>query len=541
MQIYERTNQIRKKLLAVVTFALLLLILAVPDMQAQAGNMIIRLSDKNPSIGENLTVTVSVPAGVSASVSVSYPTSLLTYVKSSEETTVNGGTVVLSVGDYGSHERGTETITFKVKASGDAGIAVSAPRATDSEGNQVSVGAASTIVKIKNQTVQNQKSADSSLSSLSVSSGTLSPQFSAQVYNYKLDVENSVSSLDISASAGDAGAKVESVEGADSLVEGKNTVKITVRAEDGTTSVYTIEVNRAKAGETAVDNPGETGDDLTDTPAGDETKEIRLKSEFGYITILSEADTASLPEGYEPRKLSIPDKGEVTAYFCEADPDICLIYAKNDQGESSWYQYDIRERTYLRWYGQGLTASQGGESTVGEKKILELESENRMLFWAFVVVTSVLLVIILILLLKKAKKSKKSLQEEEIINLDGFAETPENKKIQEPETAARTLKTATDEISEIQVPEEELTETELSGISLPDEEMLLQQIGGEPISTEKKPGGVSSRGKEEETKESLPKDDHENVEKNVRPTEKKRWKKNKKIDEEDDGLEFIDL
>lgn len=537
MQIYESTNQIRKKLLAAVTFALLLLVLAVPDMQAQAGSMIIRLSDKNPSIGENLTVTVSVPAGVSASVSVNYPTSLLTFVKSSEETTVNGGTVVLSVGEYGSRERGTETITFKVKASGNAGIAVAAPRATDSEGNQVSVGAASTIVKIKNQTVQNQKSADSSLSSLSVSSGTLSPAFSAQVYNYKLDVENSVSSLDISASAGDAGAKVESVEGADSLAEGKNTVKITVRAEDGTTSVYTIEVNRAKAEETAVENPKETGDDAEDTPAGDETKGIRLKSEFGYITILPEADTASLPEEYEPRPLSIPDKGEVTAYFCEANPNICLLYAQNNQGESSWYQYDIRERTYLRWYGQALTASQGGESRVDEKTILELESENRMLFWAFVVVTVVLLVIILILLLKKGRKSQKSLQEEAFIDLDGFAEvekernketrpseeehlkghsdskpaveTPENKKMKNPENAARTLKTATDEISEIQAADEKLSETRLPKISLPDEEVVYQQVA------EEKPSH----------------------------TEKKRWKKSKaKIDEEeDDGLEFIDL
>ena len=94
MQIYRKANQIRKKVLAVVAFALLLSVLAVPGMQAKADNMIIRLSDKNLSIGENLVVTVSVPAGISASVSVNYPTSLLTYVKSSEETSVNGGTVL---------------------------------------------------------------------------------------------------------------------------------------------------------------------------------------------------------------------------------------------------------------------------------------------------------------------------------------------------------------------------------------------------------------------------------------------------------------
>lgn len=505
MQIYRKANQIRKKLLAVVAFALLLSVLAVPDMQAEADNMIIRLSDKNLSIGENLVVTVSVPAGISASVSVNYPTSLLTYVKSSEETSVNGGTVLLSVGEYGSHERGTETITFKAAASGNAGIAVASTRATDSDGNQVSVGAASTIVKINNQMVQNQKSADSSLTSLSVSNGTLSPAFSAQVFNYTLDVDNSVSSLDISASPKDAGARVEKVEGADSLAEGKNTVKITVRAEDGTTSTYTIEVNRAKAEETPVENTGETADDGEEAAAGDQTEAVRLKSEFGYITILSEADTSTLPEGYEPRTLSIPDKGDVTAYFCEENPNICLLFAKNHRGESAWYQYDIKERTYLRWYGQKLTAAVGGESS-DENQLSKLESENRMIFWAFVMVAAVLLVIILILLLKKEKNGTRA--GEEFIDLDEVAEERSEKEEEKQNVPERTAKAVTDEISEIQMPED-----------------------------------ISMEQEEHETVEDELQKAPENTEEKKHRTAKKRWKKNKeKTDaDEDDGLEFIDL
>ena len=548
MQIVKKTDKIRKKLLTAVAFMLLLTVLTVPGMQAKADNMIIRLSDKDLKIGENLTVTVSVPAGISASVTVNYPTSLLTFVKASEETSENAGTIVLSVGEYGSRERGTETITFQTKASGNAGIAVAATKATDSSGNQVSVPGASTIVKIGNETVENHKSADSSLSSLSVSDGTLSPAFSGNVFAYKLNVENSVSSLKVGAVAKDSNAKVESVVGADSLAVGTNTVKVNVRAEDGTTSVYTIEVTRAEAEQQeeqpAAENTGEEGKEEETAEAGEKKENIRLKSEFGYITLLTKADTDILPEGYEPKTLTIPEKGDVTAYFCDSNPDICLLYAKNEQGEQAWYQYDIKERTYLRWYGQELTAASSKESgTADQIRILSLESENRILFWAFVATVAVLLVMILFLVLKRGRKSGDE-DGTEPINLDGIEAVPEkNRKAEpkkpepekmkpkkpepkkaepkkpeykKPEPAVRKAEPVTDEISEIQAPRKASPESKMTSGALPSEEQLLQQIG------------------EETTKDRKEKN---------RSAEKKRWRRNKvkNDEEEDDGLEFIDL
>ena len=110
-----------------------------------------------------------------------------------------------------------------------------------------------------------------------------------------------------------------------------------------------------------------------------------------------------MPDGYAPQTLEIDGKGSITAYFAPGNPNLCLVYAVNSDGEYAWYQYDVKERTYIRYYGQEETGkaevtpdteSQGDE-------VQNLKSENRLLFWAFLVVVLFLAVVIVVLLLKK--------------------------------------------------------------------------------------------------------------------------------------------
>lgn len=536
MQTRKKPLKIRQRLLAaVMAFALLFGVMAVPDMQVRAQDMIIALSAKTIRIGDKLTVKVSVPAGVSASVNVNYPTSLLTYVKASEEASVNAGTVTMSIGEYGSTQRGSASITFEAKASGDAGIAVSAPRASSSDGDQVSVGGASTIVKIENEAAEDQKSADSSLQSLSVSEGELSPAFSPDVLSYTLDVENAVSSLDISASPKDGAAKVQSVEGAESLSVGENTIKIKVLAENGTSSVYTIQVTRAQ--EEPSDKEISTEEVQKDTEVAPQG--VCLKSEFGYITIVSdvsEAEVSALPKRYEPKELSIPDKGTVTAYFSEENSNICLIYAMNSMGENAWYQYDIRERTYLRWYGQSLTAGSGADD--GESSLLDLKSENKLIFWAFIIVVAILLVIILVLMLMKAKGSDDEL-EDDFMDLDepddDLTETEEGQKFSEPEIAKTEETEETEETKKTQkaasVSGGEIAEIGLPEIGLPEDELIEAALQAEKSTedTVVEDAPVEETAVEEEPEQKKPR------------RSRKSRKNQAQTDEEEDGLEFIDL
>lgn len=83
------------------------------------------------------------------------------------------------------------------------------------------------------------------LSSLKINGYTLSPKFSSNVYEYKINVlDPNITKLDVSATANVENAKIE-VTGNTNLVKGENTITITVTSEDGKEKViYQILVNK---------------------------------------------------------------------------------------------------------------------------------------------------------------------------------------------------------------------------------------------------------------------------------------------------------
>lgn len=83
------------------------------------------------------------------------------------------------------------------------------------------------------------------LSSLKINGYTLSPKFSSNVYEYKINVlDPNITKLDVLATANAENAKVE-VTGNTNLVKGENTITITVTSEDGKEKViYQILVNK---------------------------------------------------------------------------------------------------------------------------------------------------------------------------------------------------------------------------------------------------------------------------------------------------------
>lgn len=92
-----------KRILGVV-LALVFLISCImtPDVHAQAESMIIALSARSVKIGDTLAVTVTLPAGVTGTVNLTYSKDLFTYQSATAETSVNAGTVSMTLGSYGS-------------------------------------------------------------------------------------------------------------------------------------------------------------------------------------------------------------------------------------------------------------------------------------------------------------------------------------------------------------------------------------------------------------------------------------------------------
>lgn len=466
----------------------------IPDTKAQASSLSLGVSTSSVKIGDTVTVSITVPAGVSATVNVTYPSGVFSFSSASDTASSNGGTVSMTIGSYGStNTKTTGTMKFKAKAAGSATFSASAPIAGNQDGDRVTVGGASASVSVKNESNDStndnsnngnhandgedntHKSADNSLASLTLSSGTLSPAFKYNVTNYTAEVANDVTSVVVSAKPSNANATVESVNGGENLAVGANKIQIVVKAENGVTATYTITVTRKESGDTDDSDeedpagtdepqeqcyeiggvkmyPSEDGDE-TQIPEGftlseitlwekaypywvnetigtdmgliylvDENKEngawyriseaspydacafLCFKSEYGYIIATPEKLTEAAPTGYVPETINIEGKGTVDAYVRDGDESTCLIYAVNQDGVYGWYRYDVQDRTYMRYTEEAAAEdTQQAEPSTEQSgsQMKDLESQMRLLFYAFIVVVAILLIVIVILIIKR--------------------------------------------------------------------------------------------------------------------------------------------
>lgn len=466
----------------------------IPDTKAQASSLSLGVSTSSVKIGDTVTVSITVPAGVSATVNVTYPSGVFSFSSASDTASSNGGTVSMTIGSYGStNTKTTGTMKFKAKAAGSATFSASAPIAGNQDGDRVTVGGASASVSVKNESNDStndnsnngnhandgedntHKSADNSLASLTLSSGTLSPAFKYNVTNYTAEVANDVTSVVVSAKPSNANATVESVNGGENLAVGANKIQIVVKAENGVTATYTITVTRKESGDTDDSDeedpagtdepqeqcyeiggvkmyPSEDGDE-TQIPEGftlseitlwekaypywvnetigtdmgliylvDENKEngawyriseaspydacafLCFKSEYGYIIATPEKLTEAAPTGYVPETINIEGKGTVDAYVRDGDESTCLIYAVNQDGVYGWYRYDVQDRTYMRDTEEAAAEdTQQAEPSTEQSgsQMKDLESQMRLLFYAFIVVVAILLIVIVILIIKR--------------------------------------------------------------------------------------------------------------------------------------------
>lgn len=574
--------------------------LLVPDIEAKADNLYIALSDTTVKIGDTITVSVTVPAGVSATVNLTYPTDLLTYSSASDTASANAGTVSMTIGSYGSsNKRSVGTVTFQAKSSGKATFSASAPIAGNQEGDRVSVTGASASVNIKNETGDDaengdnaNKSSDNSLSSLTLSAGKLSPAFKYNITNYTAEVENDVTSVVVSAKANNENATVESVKGGEKLVVGSNKIQIVVKAENGVTATYVVNVTRKAAGDDDKQKDSEKDEqqdgDLSqqyyeingqklypatsipeevvpqDFEQGtmklwekdypylyndkigsqicllylvDENKEngalymvmdsapyeaypyVSFSSEFGYIVVVPDADETTLPAGYKAGTLDIEGKGSIGAYYYGKDKDVCLVYAVNNEGNYGWYLYDVNERTYMRYLGNSEADReeiQVPDTEAQSGDVQKLESQNRMIFWAFLIVVLFLLIVIVILVLSRRNRLEHP-EEEEFDEFDDFDDFDDEENAEDD---SDTLETNSEDVVEEDEPDGWGDTKSIPNENLPEE-------------TETEEADSEESDDEEEWENEIPK---------KKPKKHHFFGRKKKSSaEEESGIEFIDL
>lgn len=247
-----------KNTIKILMLSILMLILLSLITSVNAASARISASKSSVTAGESVTITVNVNA---ASWSISVGGALSGRMTGYNEDGVNqnasksfslntstpGTYTVTMSGDVTD-----ETSDYATPVSDSVIVTVTEPAPVEPEPEKPSNNNnGGTTTKPNNNTTTNKpqetkKSSNSRLSSLRIAEGILTPEFDSKTREYTINVPNETTKLSIEAITDDSKASAK-ITGNDELQIGENTIEITVTAEDGSTSTYTIKAVRADA------------------------------------------------------------------------------------------------------------------------------------------------------------------------------------------------------------------------------------------------------------------------------------------------------
>ena len=382
----------KKKLGVIITLLTLCICLMTPQMHAKAasGKTTIAVSAGSLNIGQTVTVTAK---ALSASGDSAYANMVLTYDAGILEfvscnATYGGGGGSISVASD------SFSVTLKAISAGKASISLSATDGViyGTEEELDSMAGSSTSVTVKNEAAGGNStnngssgsngnagngsssgtgsnnntgsntntaalSADNSLKALTISPGTLSPAFKGSTTKYTATVDNSVTSIAVSATPVNEKATIESVTGNTNLAVGANVVKIVVKAENGTTATYKITVTRQAAGTTGSETTttgGENGDDgNVDSETPEDTEEVdTTETPVSAADVVINNTTYHIADNFTEEQIPA-DFTEATVNFRGAEcrgltfnkGTISLIYLETDNVDATTGRFFIYDET----------------------------------------------------------------------------------------------------------------------------------------------------------------------------------------------------
>lgn len=354
---------------------------------AASGSVSVSVSAGTVNIGDTVTVTAkaSGPSGEKAvaTMTVSYDSSVLQFVSCSA-TYGGGGSSVTATAD-------SFTVTLKAVAAGTSSVSLSGSDGVVFDTNEEldSMSGSSTSVTVNNAASSGSGtgtgtnsggggtgtgtgssgsgtgtgtdgttgagtgssaanlSDDNSLKALTISPGTLSPEFSGPRTKYTATVANDVTNIAVTATPANSKAVVQSVTGNTDLVVGTNTISIVVRAENGVTATYKIDVTRkAAADQTSSEQP-------SSQQPGEDTTEQDTEQEPDSSTITVGGSAYRVVEDFAPEDIPA-DFTEVTVNYHEAAYKglsfnkaslfmLCLVPEGDTKADGKFYIWEVTE------------------------------------------------------------------------------------------------------------------------------------------------------------------------------------------------------
>ena len=459
-----------KRILSCLLLCVLLLSLFSIPVSAASATVSLTASAATVYSGNRVSVYIKIQGSEkigSWNFSLSYDPAYLEYVSGADG---GGGGTLLFVDSTDGVSSISKTVVFKTKRLGETKVTVNPTQIIGFDSMRpMSVSSATRAINIIPTPTL---SGDNTLSSLSVSPGTLEPVFAAGTQNYTMTVPFDVTELTVSGTPAHRAASV-AVTG-NALNVGENKVEVTCTAQNGSTRVYTITVTRQQselAGVTAAvgDKTYTVAHDPSQlsVPEGFTASSLSFgdKKILAYLSpkdsiaiayLISEAESGwfvydraqqsfyplvaisataqsyvilplpaeiSLPAGFIPAEITV---GE-TAYSVYKNTAIeakglCLVYAMAPDGTLGFYYYDESTRAFISYFASSVMTGANGEIlSEGEMQTLlsESNSKNRMLeivalSLALVVVLLVIGLILAIVLPKRKKKAKIEKEEDRV-------------------------------------------------------------------------------------------------------------------------------
>lgn len=319
---------------------------------------------------------------------------------------VAGGDGVLKISDVFTSVTDTSKrylIKFIALQPGTTEISVmNQPKIYQSENlQQMSVSATRATVTVAPAV---EASDNTSLASLKISPGTLSPEFDPEIYVYRTTVPEEIQSLYVSALPEDEKARV-TISGNSPLYTGENIIHIFVTAETGKIQEYIINVTKGKEAVQPTPTPTEAPTPTPEVPeevgfewkleAVEEDGEVLLQGNYRF-TVCELTPELTIPAGYQKTKLMISGIS-LTAYTpaSDAGSDFALLVLRREGGDPALYRYDRAEKTIQRFVKEDIVVTRE-EPTPQENASEELieKYENSVTTMGFIIAGLVALLLL---------------------------------------------------------------------------------------------------------------------------------------------------
>lgn len=400
------------------TAAVMMLVFAL-SFQSFAASAKIAFSDPSTQAGSEFDVRMKFTSTSgdtlgNTDVMLAYDATALEFLGGSDNASGGSGAIRVTSGMEGKTEIVTN-LKFRALKAGTTQITVSSWEGYDADGQTLTMdkqGSSTIQIAAGEQTY----SSDAALQSLQISPGTLEPAFSPEVENYTATVGLDTERLTVGAIANSDKAVV-SVEGAEGLQPGENTVICRVTAEDGTTvRTYTVVVNKAEGGENMETNAGDTEQTVTPADVLVHLEAGRTPASIGITAIPSDA---KIPAGMVERDLIIGEatvKGWIPSVEGkEQDPDYCIFYGIDADGEAGFYRYDTKNKTIQKYFEYENSGEMDPEYIELATRYNELTDDYSTMLYIAIgasAAAAVLLLILIVVLVKRSRSGHGGMEQE---------------------------------------------------------------------------------------------------------------------------------